>query len=152
MLWINSFPDMVPQPYHMRSNNTNMNTGKHHKNIYMRYNISYSTTESHHTWNNSSVRSIQQCKKRTNRILNRTAPPHLPLSICLFVLVWPERCLIWSFPWLPINWIKGYWITSWYIILPGLHVPLVIIQNVHFWNYYVPSSAYAREPPFNHLD
>ena len=31
-------------------------------------------------------------------------------------------------------------------------IPFVLILNIYFWNYYVPSRAYAREPPFNHLD
>ena len=104
MLWIISLPDMVPQPYHMRFNNTNMKTGKRQKNIYMRYNISYSTTESLHTWNDSSVWIIQQCQKGTNCILNRTAPPpHLPLIICPIGigLAWKMSYLI--FPLVPYH-------------------------------------------------
>ena len=31
-------------------------------------------------------------------------------------------------------------------------LPFVIIVNIHFRNYYVPSRAYARERPFNDLD
>ena len=27
-----------------------------------------------------------------------------------------------------------------------------LIVNIHFWNYYVPSRAYVREPPVNHFD
>ena len=32
------------------------------------------------------------------------------------------------------------------------HLLFVLIVNVHFWSYYVPSHAYARESPFNHFD
>ena len=28
----------------------------------------------------------------------------------------------------------------------------ILIVNIDFWNYYAPSRAYARKPPFNHLD
>ena len=31
-------------------------------------------------------------------------------------------------------------------------VPFVLIVNIHFWNYYLPSCAYVRELPFNHLE
>ena len=30
--------------------------------------------------------------------------------------------------------------------------PFFLIVNLHFWNYYVPSHAYSRDTPFNHLD
>ena len=32
------------------------------------------------------------------------------------------------------------------------YITFVLIVNVHLWNYYVPSRAYARETPFNHID
>ena len=31
-------------------------------------------------------------------------------------------------------------------------IPFILIVNIYFWNYYLPSRAYAREPPFNHSD
>ena len=31
-------------------------------------------------------------------------------------------------------------------------ITFVLIVNLHFWNYYVPSRAYTMESPFNHLD
>ena len=34
----------------------------------------------------------------------------------------------------------------------GVPSPFVLLLNLNFWNYYVPSRAFAREPPFNHLD
>ena len=40
----------------------------------------------------------------------------------------------------------------WYMSGQRWPVPFVLIVNVHFWNYYVPSLTYAREPPFNHVD
>ena len=33
-----------------------------------------------------------------------------------------------------------------------LYVPFILILNIHFKKYYAPLRAYAREPPFNHLD
>ena len=37
-------------------------------------------------------------------------------------------------------------------VLSSLYIPLIILLNINFWNYYVPSRPYAREPPFNNLD
>ena len=34
----------------------------------------------------------------------------------------------------------------------GLFLLFILILNLHFSNYYVPSCVYAREPIFNHLD
>ena len=31
-------------------------------------------------------------------------------------------------------------------------ITFILILNLHFWNYYVPLRAYAREPPFNHFN
>ena len=62
-------------PYHMRTDNAQMETGKKWKEIFRKYTISSSTTEPHHPWQNRSERRIQDFKKGTNRILDRTGAP-----------------------------------------------------------------------------
>ena len=31
-------------------------------------------------------------------------------------------------------------------------ISFFLMVNIHFWNYYIPSHSYVREPPFNLLD
>ena len=62
-------------PYHMRTDNAQMETGKKWNEIYRRYNISSSTTEPHHPHQNPAERRIQEYKKGTNHILDRTGAP-----------------------------------------------------------------------------
>ena len=62
-------------PYHMRTDNAQMETGKKWNEIYRWYNISSSTTEPHHPHQNPAERRIQEYKKGTNRILDRTGAP-----------------------------------------------------------------------------
>ena len=66
-------------PFHMRSDNAQMETSKKWKETYRRYNISSGTTEPHHPQQNyPAERKIQDYKKGTNRLLDRTgAPSHL---------------------------------------------------------------------------
>ena len=44
----------------------------------MIYNIYYSTTETHHPWNNLTKMIIEELKEGTNHIMNRTETPRYP--------------------------------------------------------------------------
>ena len=62
-------------PHHIRTDNAQMEVGKKWKQVLRKYTISSSTTEPHHPWQNPAERRIQEYKKGTNRILDRTGAP-----------------------------------------------------------------------------
>ena len=62
-------------PFHIRSDNAQMELSKNWRSILRKYNISSSTTEPHHSWQNHAERRIQEYKKGVNRILDRTGAP-----------------------------------------------------------------------------
>ena len=63
---LKDFISEVGAPYHIHSDNAQMERSKAWKDILRKYNISSSTTEPHHPWQNPAERRIQECKKGTN--------------------------------------------------------------------------------------
>ena len=59
------------------------------------------------------------------------------------------RCSNSEFSWSPMS-----MVCKWYQSCTGVFelIPVVLILNVHFRNYYITSRDYVREPPSNHLD
>ena len=63
---LETFISEVGSPYHIHSDNAQMEKSKAWKEVLRKYNISSSTTEPHHPWQNPAERRIQECKKGTN--------------------------------------------------------------------------------------
>ena len=61
---LKSFISDVGAPYHIHSDNAQMERSKAWKQILRKYNISSSTTEPYYPWQNPAERRIQECKKR----------------------------------------------------------------------------------------
>ena len=65
----------IEAPYHLHSDNAQMERSNKWLEVLRKYNISSSTTEPLHPWQNDAERRIQEYKKGTNRILDRTGAP-----------------------------------------------------------------------------
>ena len=65
----------VGAPYHMHNDNSKMQTSKAWKDILRQYNISASTTEPHHPWQNYAERKIQDIKSLSKIMMDRTGAP-----------------------------------------------------------------------------
>ena len=72
---LESFIADVGAPYHIHSDNAQMERSKAWRDILRKYNISSSTTEPHQPWQNPAKRRIQECKKGTNQLLDCTGAP-----------------------------------------------------------------------------
>ena len=69
-------------PYHLRSDNSKMQTGHLFTSICRRYNISQSWIEPHHQQQNPAERRIQDIKRVVNQILDRTGAPEELWFLC----------------------------------------------------------------------
>ena len=72
---LESFISDVRAPYHIYSNNAQMERSKAWRKNLRKYNISSSTTEPHHPWQNPAEKIIQEYKKGTNWLLDCTGAP-----------------------------------------------------------------------------
>ena len=72
---LEDFISEVGAPRHIISDNAQMERSKAWSDILRKYTISSSTTEPHHPHQNPAERRIQELKKGTNRILDRTGAP-----------------------------------------------------------------------------
>jgi transposase InsO family protein len=75
-------------PYHLRSDNSKMQTGHLFTSICRRYNISQSWTEPHHQQQNPAERRIQDIKRVVNQILDRSGAPEELWFLCTEYIVY----------------------------------------------------------------
>ena len=81
------FITKVGAPRHIVSDNAQMERSKAWKEVLRKYTISSSTTEPYHSWHNQAERRIQDIKKGTIRILDRTGAPSY---------LWYYALLLWT--------------------------------------------------------
>lgn len=80
---LETFIANVGAPYHLMNDNAKMQTSEAWNKILRKYNISSSTTEPYHPWQNRSERRIQDVKRMSNRIMIHTSCPHELWTYCI---------------------------------------------------------------------
>lgn len=74
-------------PIKLKNDNAQMETGKTWTEICRKYNIEQCTTEPHHPWQNEAERYIQEVKKLTNTMMDRTGCPDKLWALCALHVV-----------------------------------------------------------------
>ena len=79
---LETFIANVGAPYHLMNDNEKMQTSEAWKKILNKYNISSTTSEPYHPWQNRAERRIQDVKRMCNKIMIHTACPHALWTYC----------------------------------------------------------------------
>ena len=74
-------------PYNLRNDNSKMQLGNNFREVLRKYNIKQSMTEPHHPQQNAAERKIQEVKKYTNMIMDRTGAPPKLWFLCMLYTV-----------------------------------------------------------------
>ena len=74
-------------PHGLRNDNSKMQLGNNFRNVLRKYNIKQSMTEPHHPQQNPAERKIQEVKKYTNKIMDRTGAPAKLWFLCMLYTV-----------------------------------------------------------------
>lgn len=91
-------------PFVLRSDNAKMEIGHAFTKICRKYNVKQTTTEPHHPQQNPAERQIQEVKKRTNMIMDRTGCPEEVWYLVVQYVVYllnrtATEALKWKTPW-----------------------------------------------------
>jgi hypothetical protein len=75
-------------PIKLKNDRAQMEIGKTWTSICRKYNIEQCTTEAHTPWQNEAERAIQEVKKMTNTIMDRTGCPNSLWALCSQYMVY----------------------------------------------------------------